>query len=203
VLNGLIRLVETLQGNPLSLPVFVATFLLFCAMGPISLFAVAGGVLFGFRWGLVINLATECLGATGPFWVARLVARKKIFWWLRKKGYGKTLRVLRKPNLGVLILLRLVGFPPFLMYNYLLGISRVKYRDFLWTTFVGIAPATFVMTYFSGTFWAILKEAGMDGFKRAMLNHLFPVLLGGMLLVVLLVAAGVAKRWVMGGREAS
>ena len=62
LLHNFIQLIEALKGNPLSLPVFVVLYAAACFVIPVSLFPVAGGVLFGFRAGIVINLATVLLG---------------------------------------------------------------------------------------------------------------------------------------------
>ncbi len=101
--------------------------------------------------------------------------------------------VLRNPGAGTFIVLRLVGFPPFVVTNYLAGLSGMRWRRFLWTSLVGLMPWTFVMTFFANTFWDILVEAGLSGFRRSVIDHSRPLVLGAVVLVGTL-AVGVWAR---------
>lgn len=189
MLHNFIHLIEALKGNPLSLPVFVVLYALACYVVPVSLFPVAGGVLFGFRAGIVINLATVLLGATGPFFIARRLGQHALTRFFRRWHNRDAAARLRNPSPWGFIVIRLLGFPPFVVTNYLAGLSHMRYRRFLWTTAVGLLPWTFVMTFFAHTFWAVLMEAGMDGFRKAVLHHARP-LVGGALLVAGLMTVG-------------
>ena len=195
MLSHFIQGVEVLRGNPLSLPVFVGIYAAACFVAPVSVFPVAGGVLFGFGWGFFINLVAVLLGASGPFWLARRLGHQPMAAFFRRKGYRGMAGVLRNPGAGAFILIRLVGFPPFVVTNYLAGLSGMRWRRFLWTSLVGLLPWTFVMTYFAGTFWEILVDAGLSGFRRSVLDHSRPLLWGaGVILATLSIGVWARRR---------
>jgi uncharacterized membrane protein YdjX (TVP38/TMEM64 family) len=197
MLSSFIHLIEALKGNPLSLPVFVFLYAAACLIVPVSLFPVAGGVLFGFRGGMAVNLAAVLLGATGPFFIARRLGQHALTRFFSRWRNRDVAARLRNPGPGMFIVIRLLGFPPFVVTNYLAGLSHMRYRQFLWTSAVGLLPWTFVMTFFADTFWKILLEAGMTGFRRAMMNHAQPLLWGGGVMAALLVAG----YWINGRME--
>lgn len=182
MIQQFVQLVDGLHGHPLAMPVFVALYAGACFIAPISPFPVAGGVLFGFRGGLLINMAAMLIGASGPYWLARRFGHRPMAALLRRWGHHGWVGLLRNPGAGTFILLRWVGFPPFVVTNYLAGLSQMPWRRFLWTSLIGLFPWTCVMTYFSGTLWTILREAGISGFRRAVVDHLAP-LLGGVSLL--------------------
>ena len=185
MIHSFVRLIEALQGNPLSVPVFILLYAGGCFIAPVSLFPVAGGVLFGFGPGLAINLAAALLGASGAFGLARVLGRHRLEPWLRRSGQTHPwAETLENPAPGAFILLRLVGFPPFVITNYLAGLSFMPFRVFLWTSAIGLLPWTFVMTFFSGTFWAILLDAGMKGFRQSLMDHSRPLVAGTAVVVL-------------------
>ncbi len=178
VITHFVQLVDALRGNPLALPVFVALYAGACFIAPISPFPVAGGVLFGFWGGLAVNLGAVLLGASGSFWLARRLGHRTMAAFLRRWGNHGWASLLRDPGPGTFVLVRWIGFPPFVITNYLAGLSQMPWGRFLWTSLIGLLPWTFLMTYFSGTLWSILREAGVAGFHRAVADHLGPLLAG-------------------------
>lgn len=199
MIHHFIRLIEALQGNPLSAPIFVLLYAGGCFIAPISLFPVAGGVLFGFGKGLIINLLAALMGASGAFGLARALGRRRLEPWLRRSGESHAwVAALENPTPGAFILLRLVGFPPFVITNYLAGLSFMPFRVFLWTSAVGLFPWTFVMTFFSGTFWSILRDAGMHGFRQSLLDHSRPLMAGTAVVVAVFVIG-----WILRARTES
>ena len=54
--------------------------------------------------------------------------------------------------------MRLVYFP-FTAMNFGMGLTRVRFRDFLWGTGLGILAGTFIFTFFIGT----VKEVWATG----------------------------------------
>jgi phospholipase D1/2 len=194
VLHNFIHLIEVLKGNPFSLPIFVGLYAMACFLVPVSLFPVAGGVLFGFRDGLVINLVSVLLGATGPFFIARRLGQHALTRFFSRWHNRDAAARLRNPSPWGFMVIRLLGFPPFVVTNYLAGLSHMRYRRFLWTSAVGLLPWTFVMTFFADTFWVVLLEAGMEGFQKAVMHHARPLLGGAVLLVGVLMVGYLVNR---------
>jgi len=196
VLNDFIHLMEALQGSLFSAPIFILLYAVACFVAPISLFPVAGGVLFGLGWGLAINLFAVLLGASGAFAISQRLARG---WWeprIQRWAQGRPfLLALEDPTPIAFILIRLLGFPPFVVTNYLAGLSKMRWRRFLWTSAIGLLPWTFLMTFFAVTFWKIILDAGMSGFQRSLMNHLQPLLWGAGVLVTIMAMTLMARRW--------
>jgi uncharacterized membrane protein YdjX (TVP38/TMEM64 family) len=170
VIDFLVQTVEALRGKPWAPFAFVGIYGTACLFAPISIFPVAGGVLFGFWVGFLCNLAGAVSGAFGAFLLAR------------RWGRGLVMRVVRKRlesfdavaetyGFWTLLSLRLMGFPPFLVTNYLSGLWPISWRVYLGATVFGILPWTILITYFSAQLWQVLLDAGVKGFKAAAWAH--------------------------------
>lgn len=111
--------------------------------------SVTGGFLFGLVAGTGFNVLSATIGAVAIFLAAR---------W----GLGKTLNArleasegtvrkikdgLRDNEVSVLLLMRLVPAVPFFVANLLPALVGVKFRNFVWTTAVGIIPGAIVFTW--------------------------------------------------------
>jgi uncharacterized membrane protein YdjX (TVP38/TMEM64 family) len=194
MLNDFIHLIEFIKGTPLALPVFFVMFVAACHVAPVSLFPVAGGVLFGFKGGLLINMAAILVGATGPFFISRWLGQHRFNRIFSRWHNRDMAALLRNPSPWGLVVIRLVGLPPFVVTNYLVGLSHMRYRQFLWSTAVGVLPSLLVITLSSDSLWKILTEAGMGGFRQAMMKHGLPLLLGGGFMASLMAAGLLMNR---------
>jgi len=110
--------------------------------------SVTGGFLFGLGPGTFCNVMAATIGASAIFLAARwglgatLSARLDA-----SEGTLKTLKTrLRENEISVLFLLRLVPAVPFFVANLLPALVGVKYRNFVFTTFLGIIPGAIVFT---------------------------------------------------------
>ena len=116
------------------------------AFVPGSLFALAGGVLFGPVWGSVLNLAGATLGASLAFLTARYLAGD----WASRKAGGS----LRKLVSGVeaegwrfVAFVRLVPLFPFNLTNYAFGLTRIGFLPYVITSFICMAPGAIAYTW--------------------------------------------------------
>lgn len=189
MIDWILHIVEALRGHWWAPPAFCVAYALACLVMPVSVFPVAGGVLFGFWGGLVLNLMSSFGGATMAFWLARLLGRDAVEKILR----GKLKRFdhyMQSHGFGPLLFARLVGLPPFGLLNYLMGLSPVPWRVYALATFIGILPWMLVTTYFSRTLWSVLVTAGMEGYRKALLQH-SGLILAWTVFVILSVGLGV------------
>ncbi|MBL7478372.1 TVP38/TMEM64 family protein [Legionella bononiensis] len=129
---------------------------------PTMVLTLAGGAIFGPLFGLILNL----LGATSGAALAFLITRHLTYDWFSKKRGAK----LDKLITGVdekgwifVAFLRLVPIVPFNLVNYGMGITGIKFRLYLITTFVFLIPAEIIYTYFG--------YAGMDALAQP--NHFY------------------------------
>jgi uncharacterized membrane protein YdjX (TVP38/TMEM64 family) len=73
----------------------------------------------------------------------------------RLKKYDEAIE---RNGFATVLYLRLVYFP-FTAMNFGMGLTRVRYRDYLWGTGLGILAGTFIFTFFVGT----VKEVWATG----------------------------------------
>lgn len=111
--------------------------------------SVTGGFLFGLAAGTTLNVVAATIGACAIF----LAARAGLGTTLSAKfdaSEGAVRRIrdgLRAHEINVLLLMRLVPAVPFFVANLLPALVGVKFRNFLWTTALGIIPGAVVFTW--------------------------------------------------------
>jgi uncharacterized membrane protein YdjX (TVP38/TMEM64 family) len=106
---------------------------------PGSLFALAGGALFGPVWGAILNLIGATFGASLAFVIARYLAGD----WVARKSGGHLKRLVdgvEKEGWRFVAFVRLVPLFPFNLTNYALGLTRVGFLPYVITSFVCMAP---------------------------------------------------------------
>jgi uncharacterized membrane protein YdjX (TVP38/TMEM64 family) len=113
---------------------------------PGSLLTVAGGALFGPILGTLWNLTGATLGATLAFIVARYVASD---WVAARSGerLGRLMRGVEEEGWRFVAFVRLVPLFPFNLMNYALGLTRIRLREYVLASFVGMAPGALAYTY--------------------------------------------------------
>lgn len=118
------------------------------AMAPGAPLSLAAGALFGLFWGTVYTLVGATLGAVAGFLVSRYVARDMVERRLRRyPRFQRIDRAIGREGLKVVFLLRLSPAFPFNLLNYALGLTRVRFLDFLVAS-VGMLPGTLLYVYY-------------------------------------------------------
>lgn len=144
-----------------------AAFVLSYAVGmliglPGTLFTIAGGIVFGKWFGTLYNVIGATIGASGAFWIARLLASQAIVDKFKgQKWFDKFNRGLEENGLYYMLFIRLVPLFPFNGLNFGAGMTRVSFRNYFIGTAIGIIPATFVFTNAA----AEIGESAAAGFK--------------------------------------
>jgi uncharacterized membrane protein YdjX (TVP38/TMEM64 family) len=114
---------------------------------PAVLLTLAGGALFGFRRGVVYVSLGATVGATLAFLAARYVVRRFVEAYVsRHPRLAAIDRAVESEGARLVFLLRLSPIVPFVLLNYVLGISRVRFRDYMVGT-VGMLPAVAAYVY--------------------------------------------------------
>lgn len=111
--------------------------------------SVTGGFLFGLGLGTTFNVFAASLGAFAIFLAARWGLGKTLAAKMEASdGALKKLKEgLHKNEISVLFLLRLVPAVPFFVANLLPALVGVKFRNFAFTTVLGIIPGAIVFTW--------------------------------------------------------
>jgi len=118
------------------------------AFVPASLLTLAAGAIFGLARGVVYVFMAATLGATAAFLVARYVARGAVE--RRLAGtprFAAIDRAVGAEGRKIVFLLRLSPVFPFTPLNYVLGLTRVRFADYVLAS-AGMLPGTFLYVYY-------------------------------------------------------
>ena len=132
---------------------------------PGSALTIAGGAVFGFWGGALLNTIGANIGANAAFGMARLLGRDGV-----ERLVGPRLQGLQKATadhgfLGLLIL-RLVPLVPFNALNFGSGLTALRWRDYALATVIGIFPGTLVYTFFADALVQGSTQASQDAILR-------------------------------------
>jgi uncharacterized membrane protein YdjX (TVP38/TMEM64 family) len=118
------------------------------AFVPGSLLTIAAGALFGLVRGTAIVFVAATLGASAAFLVSRYLARPLVERRLAgNERFAVIDRAVGHEGRQIVLLLRLSPVFPFNLLNYALGLTRVRFRDYVLAS-VGMLPATLLYVYY-------------------------------------------------------
>jgi len=142
----------------------------FLLLLPASILIMMAGFLFGLWQGFVGVWLATLLASSLAFWIARSAARR----WIQRKIQRKPMfiaidRAIQRKGLLVVILTRLVMILPFPGLNYTLGLTGVRFRDYLAGTMIGMIPPLFLFVFLgttAGNISAIMRgEVSLDSIQ--------------------------------------
>lgn len=117
-------------------------------LAPSFLLTFIAGAVFGIWRGTLIVYIAAVLGASLVFLIAAPVARWRVMAWLDRDPRVAAVRAaVIGDALWVMFLLRLSPLVPFVLLNYALAVSGVRYRDFLIAS-VGMLPSIVMYVYY-------------------------------------------------------
>jgi phospholipase D1/2 len=124
---------------------------------PITLLIVATALVFGPMAALLYAWVGSLLGAAAGFGLGSVLARDLL---QRLSGARLSALTNRLGRQGVLavVALRLLPLAPFTVVNLAAGASRIRFRDFMLGTFLGMSPGIIAVT----VFWDRLQSALRD-----------------------------------------
>ncbi|MCR4289580.1 MAG: TVP38/TMEM64 family protein [Candidatus Scalindua sp.] len=145
---------------------FIIIYGIGCAFAlPGSLLTLCGGAIFGVAWGSFYNILASNLGATLAFLMARYFGRDFVARLMKGRIESFDEKIAGN-GFRFIFTLRLIPLVPFNGLNFGSGLSRIKYRDYLLGSVLGMLPGTFIYTYFAD---ALLSGVTGSG-KKAMTN---------------------------------
>ena len=123
---------------------YIVAILLFV---PGSILTLAGGALFGVVLGTVYVFVAAVAGSCLAFLIARYGGRGFVEKRLGQNArFDAVARAVAQNGLKITFLLRLSPAFPFSLMNYALGLTRVRFPDYLLASF-GMIPATVLYVY--------------------------------------------------------
>jgi uncharacterized membrane protein YdjX (TVP38/TMEM64 family) len=118
------------------------------AFVPGSLLTIAAGAIFGLAKGTALVFVAATLGASAAFLVSRYLARPLVE--RRLAGNDRFVaidRAVGQEGRKIVFLLRLSPVFPFNLLNYALGLTKVRFRDYVLAS-AGMLPATLLYVYY-------------------------------------------------------
>jgi uncharacterized membrane protein YdjX (TVP38/TMEM64 family) len=132
--------------GPLAFIVAYATAVV--AFVPGALLTLAGGAIFDLGWGIVYVFTAAVLGSSAAFLISRYLARGLIERRISENPRFAALdRAIGSQGLKIMFLLRLSPAFPFSFMNYALGLTGIRFRDYLLAS-VGMLPGTVLYVYY-------------------------------------------------------
>jgi uncharacterized membrane protein YdjX (TVP38/TMEM64 family) len=129
--------------------VFVAGYVVATvALIPGSALTLAAGAVFGLFEGTLYAFVAASLGAAAAFLLGRHAARSLVERRIaRSPRFAAIDRAVAQQGLRITFLLRLSPVFPFNLLNYVLGLTRVRFRDYL-VACLGMLPGTLLYVYY-------------------------------------------------------
>jgi len=142
----------------------VATVLL----APGSILTIGAGFAFGLWKGFLAVSAGATLGATLAFLVARFIARDKVEAIAqRNEKFRRIDKAIGEKGAKLIFLLRLSPVIPFNLSNYFYGLTSVKFWPYLFASWIGMIPGTFLYVYIGvAGKAAVITAAGGEAVKH-------------------------------------
>ena len=133
---------------------------------PGSVLTLAAGALFGLTRGILFVFVAATLGAAAAFLVARYVARGAIAKKLRgNERFAAIDRAIGEQGRKIVFLLRLSPAFPFNLLNYGLGLTRVRFIDYVIAS-IGMLPGTVLYVYYGKVAGDVATLAGGASIER-------------------------------------
>jgi len=128
-----------------------------CLFVPGTLLTGLGAAIFGAYWGFLYVWIGAMMGAGAAFFIGRTLGRD-----FAASLIGNKLKkyddAIERNGFATVLYLRLVYFP-FTPMNFGMGLTKVRFWDYIAGTGLGIIVGTFIFTFFIGT----LKDVWVSG----------------------------------------
>ncbi len=137
-----------------------------CLFVPGTLLTTLGAAIFGAYWGFLYVWVGAMIGSSAAFWIGRTLGREFAASLIGDK-LKKYDEAIERNGFATVLYLRLIYFP-FTPMNFGMGLTRVRFRDYVFGTGLGIIVGTFIFTFFVGTVrdvWASGNWGGLLSFK--------------------------------------
>lgn len=151
---------------------------------PITLLIVATSLVFATGWALAYALAGSLAAAALNFGIGRVLGGGFVSR-IGGERWNRLNQRLSQSGVLAVFALRIVPVAPFLVVNLAAGASKLRFRDFMIGSLLGMAPGVLTITVFSGLVTQLLHHPSPKSIAT---------LVGGV--VVLLGLAWGLQRWV-------
>ena len=158
---------------------------------PGSAITIGSGTLFGLSTGFIVVVLGANLGALCSFLLARSFLREKVASWAAGNAKFRSLdQAIGKQGFKMVLLTRLSPVFPFVLLNYLLGLTAVRTPSYVLANLLGMLPATFLFVYIGAAARDALggQADASAGFYQQILKYVGLLATVGVVVVVTRVA---------------
>ncbi|TAL17963.1 MAG: DedA family protein [Aquabacterium sp.] len=158
--DALSQLGRDLLASPLGGAAVLGAYVLAVLLAmPVYVLITAGALVFGPWPGMAYALGGMVLGAWFTYGIGRLTGARLIER-MADDRFGLLLRRLQRRGLWTVVLIRFLPIAPFLLVNMTAGAVRVRQRDFVLGTFLGLLPGTVMISLFTDRLAAAWRDPG-------------------------------------------
>jgi len=117
-------------------------------LAPGAILTIGAGFAFGLWKGFLAVSAGSTLGAALAFLVARFIARDRIEAMVKQnEKFRRIDSAISREGPKLIFLLRLSLVIPFNLSNYFYGLTAVRFWPYVFASWIGMMPATFLFVY--------------------------------------------------------
>lgn len=140
--ESLSRLGRELAASPLGVLAVMGGYVVAVMLGmPILVLTSVGALVFPPWPGMLYTMGGMLLGALVTYGIGRFTGARTMERWTRGR-LSVIARHMDRRGLLTVIIVRVLPLAPFVMVNMVLGSLRVRLRDFMLGSFIGLLPAT-------------------------------------------------------------
>jgi len=131
---------------------------------PIAVLSLTAGLAFGKILGAILLMTGAMIGTSSTFFISRFFGRA--FAGKIMQGKFKNLdNLLEKKGFVTIFFFRVIPLVPYEVLNYAGGLSKIKFRDYFFATFLGIIPGVVISAFFGGALGEVKGLKDLFSFK--------------------------------------
>jgi phospholipase D1/2 len=139
---------------------FILLYILASIFFPTTPFMAMAGFIFGFKFGLLYTTIAGFVSAFITFYISRELGRSFIDEILSIKFLDSVEKLdekIARHGVTTVMVLRILPIMPFNVLNLLMGVSKVRTRDYALGTLVGLAPSNVIAVYLGSLIVSVLQ----------------------------------------------
>lgn len=125
---------------------------------PVAVLITVGALVFGPWPGMAYALVGMVSGAIVTYGVGLYLGAQLVDRWSTQGRIHALASALKRRGLWAIIIIRAVPVAPFVVVNMTAGAFRVRFRDYVLGSFIGLAPGTIMISLFMDRLTAALTE---------------------------------------------
>lgn len=131
---------------------------------PAVLMSIGAGLLFGLLPGVAVVSVGSTAGAAAAFLIARHLARERVARYAaRSERFAAIDRAIGEKGWKIVFLLRLSPLMPFVLSNYLYGLTAIRFWPYIAASWAGMIPLTVLYVSFGAAGREAAKADSVPG----------------------------------------